>query len=68
MVFMASGEEYHEAKNSSQWLDQKRSLFTSQNFSENTNWETAAIHMSVNEEATRKETGQVNTPLVLQVH
>ena len=41
----------------------KKHRFTIHNFSENTNWETVAMHMSVAKETMRKETGRVNTPM-----
>ena len=50
MVFMASGVVFHDG-NTYHWWDQKHPPFPSQTFSENTNWETAAVHMSVAEEA-----------------
>ena len=62
MGFMAEGGWFHDG-NVSQWWDQKHPLFTSQTFSDNTNWETADMHMSVEEEAIRKVTGRVNAPL-----
>ena len=37
--------------------------FTSHNFSDNTNWETVAVHTSMAEAAIRKATGRVNASL-----
>ena len=61
--FIASGGEYHEARNFSHWLDQKCPSFNIQTYLENTIWETVAVHMSVSKEAIRKATGRVNAPL-----
>ena len=57
MIFMASGGEIQESENVSPWMDQKRSSFPSLTGIENTDWETAAVHMSVAEEAIRKAMG-----------
>ena len=62
MVFVVAGGGFHDG-NASHWWDQKHHLFPSHIFSENTNWETAAIHISVAEQAIRKATGRVNAPL-----
>ena len=62
MVFMATGGVFHDG-NDSHWWDQKHPSFPSQSSSENNNWDTTAVHMSVLEEAIRKATGRVNYPL-----
>ena len=62
MGFMATGGVFHD-ENVSHWWDQKHPLFTSNTCSENTIWETAAVHMSVSEEVIKKEVGRVNAPL-----
>ena len=62
LVLMSSGGEFHDG-NYSHWADQKNPSFTRSTYSYNTNWETAAMYISVAEEATRKETGRVNYPL-----
>ena len=46
MGFMTAGGGFHDG-NVSYWLDQKHPSFTSQTCSDNTNWETAAVRMSV---------------------
>ena len=65
MVFMASGGELHEAGNASHWLDQKHPSFYRQSCSDNNKWETEAMCMCMDEEATRKEIGRFNTPIKL---
>ena len=62
MGFMAAGGGFHDG-NVSHWWDQKDPSFSRQNFSDNTNWDTATVHMSVAEEAIRKSTGRFNAPL-----
>ena len=62
MGFMASGGRFNDG-NTSNWLYQKRPSFPNQTFSENTNWDTASVCISVAKEATRKATGRVNAPL-----
>ena len=62
MIFMAAGGLFNDG-NASHWRDHKHPSFISQTCSENTNWENADIHMSVAEEAIRKEIGRVNAPL-----
>ena len=47
MVFMDAGGEFHDDKNASQWLYQKHPSFPILTYSENTNWETAAVCMRV---------------------
>ena len=42
----------------SHWWDIKKNTFTSQTFSENTNWDTATVHISLAEEVRRKATGR----------
>ena len=62
MGFMASEGEFHDG-NDAHWADQKQTSFTSPTNSENTNWETAEVCMSVAQEATRKATCRINYPL-----
>ena len=59
MVFMAEGGVFHNVY-ASHWWYQKQPSFPSQTFSDNTNWETAAVHMSMEEEAIIKATCRVN--------
>ena len=59
IVFMASGEGFHDG-NVSHWWDQKHFSIPIQNCSDNTNWETAAVHISV---AVRKSTDRFNDPI-----
>ena len=63
MGFMASGGESHEYRNSYHWWYQKRPSFTNQTYSENNNWETTAMHKSVEKEAATKAAGRENSPL-----
>ena len=51
MWFMASGREIQGSENISPFMDQKCSSSPSLTDTDNTNWETAAVHMSVAEEA-----------------
>ena len=53
MGSMVTGGGSHDAKYFHWWY-QKHPLFPIQTFSENPNWVTADVHMSVAEEATRK--------------
>ena len=46
MEFMASGGEFHYG-NTSHWADQKRHTFPRSTYSDNNNWGTTAICMSV---------------------
>ena len=62
MGFMASVVEFHDGNNS-HWADQKQPSFTSSNYPDNTNWETAAVCMSVDKQEIRKATGRVNATL-----
>ena len=62
MVFMDTGGGFHDG-NVSHWWDQKQPSFTSQTCSENINWETAAVHMSVAGEATIKANDRFNAPM-----
>ena len=62
MGFRASGGIFND-ENAYDWWDQKHPSFTNQTCSENTNWKAAAVCMSVDEEAIRKATGRVNSPL-----
>ena len=61
--FMASGGEYHKARNNYHWLDQKHPYFTSPTCSDNTNWETETVCTSVDEYAIRKATSWVKAPI-----
>ena len=63
MGFMASGGEIQGSDNTPPWMGRKCSSFLSLTDTENTNWETAAVHMSVAEDAIRKATGRFNTPV-----
>ena len=62
MGFTESGGEIQGSENTSPWMDQKCSSFPSLTGTDNNNWETAAVHMRVAEEAMRKSTGMSNTP------
>ena len=62
MVIMASGGVFNYG-NSSNWWNQRHHSFPNQTCSENTNWETAVVCMSVAEEAIKKATGRVNALL-----
>ena len=44
-------------------MDRKRSYFPSLNGNNTTNWDITSVHMSVVEEAIRKEIGRFNTPV-----
>ena len=63
MRFMASGGEIQGSENTSPWMDRKFSSFPSLNGTNNINWETAAVHMSVAKEAISKATGRFDTPV-----
>ena len=62
MGFIALGEYFHDG-NFYHSCNQKHPSFPSQNFLENTNWETADVHMSVAEEAIIKARDRFNYPL-----
>ena len=62
MGLMVSGGGFYNG-NASHWWDWKNPSFPNQTCSENTNWDTAAVCMSVAKEAIRKSTGGVNTSL-----
>ena len=62
MGFMAEGRVFNDG-HVYHWWYQKHSSFPIHNFSDNTNWETSALHMSVTEEAIQKASGRVNAPL-----
>ena len=62
MVLMAAGGGFPDG-NVSHWWDQKHPSFPSQTCSENTNWDTATVCMSVAKEDIRNATGMVNAPL-----
>ena len=62
MRLMSSGEEFHD-ENASHLAYQKQTSFTRSTYSENTNWETASMCMSLEKESIRKATGRVNTPM-----
>ena len=57
MGFMATGG------NDSHWEYQKHTSSSKSSYSDNTNWDTAAVCMSVDKEAKRKAKGRVNDPL-----
>ena len=63
MVFMALSGEIQGSENTPPWMDRKRSSFPYLTVTENTNWETVIMHMSLAEEAIRKATGRFNTPV-----
>ena len=63
MVFMASGGEIKVSEKTPPWMDQKRSSLPSLTGTENTNRDTADVCMIVAEEAIRKETCRLNTPV-----
>ena len=63
MGFMESSVEIQGSENTPPWMDRKRSYFTSLNGTENTNWKTAAVCMSMAEEAIIKATSRFNTPV-----
>ena len=63
MRLMDSGKKYHEARNYYHQLYQKQPSFHIPTCSENTNWDTAAMNMSLDEEAIRKATDRVDAPL-----
>ena len=63
MVFMASGGEIKGSENKSPWMDRKRPDLPSLTGTNNTNWETAAVKMSVDEGAIRKATDKFNNPV-----
>ena len=63
MGFMESGGEILGSENTPPCMKRKHSSFPSLTGTKNTNWETAAVYMSVDEEATRKATGGLNTPV-----
>ena len=63
MGFMASGREIQGSENTPPWMDLKCSYLPSLTVTKNTNWETAAMYMSVYEEAIRKATGRFNNPV-----
>ena len=62
MGFIASGGGFHYG-NSSHQCYQKHLSYPGQTCSDNTNWDTAAVHMSVSEESIRKATCRVNALL-----
>ena len=61
--FMELGREIQGSENTPPWMDRKRSSLPSLTGTNNTNWETAAVHLSVAENAIRRETGRFNAPL-----
>ena len=63
MVFMASGREIQGSENAFTQMDRKLLSFPSRTGTNNTNWETSEVQMSVAEESTRKEIGRFNTPM-----
>ena len=60
---MASGGEIQGSENTPPWMEQKRSSFHSLTGTENTDWDTAVVHMSVDEEVIIKATGSFNNPV-----
>ena len=63
MGFMASGGEIQVSKNTTPWMDRKRSYLPSLTDINNTNWETASMYTSVAEEATRKAKSRFKNPV-----
>ena len=57
------GGEIQGSENTPPWMDQKRSSFPSLTGTDNTNWDTVAICMSMVEDAIRKPTDSFNTPV-----
>ena len=55
MEFMDSGGEFND-ENASHWATQKYPSFPRSTYSDNTNWETADVYMSVAEESIIKAT------------
>ena len=51
---MAPGGYFFDG-NAAHWADQKQTSFTRSTYSDNTNWETAAVCISVVDEAIRKK-------------
>ena len=62
MGFMAAGGGFRDG-DVYHWWYQKQPSFTIQTCSENTNWDTATVRMSVDEEDIRNTTGRVNAAL-----
>ena len=63
MGLMAPGGKFYDG-NAAHWCDQTPPpSFPRQTCSENTNWETAAVQMSVAEEYIKKATGRFNRPM-----
>ena len=62
MGFMASGGLFYDGNNS-HWEDHKQPSFIRLNYSDNTNYYTVAVFISVSKEAIRNETDKVNTPM-----
>ena len=60
---MALGGKVQVSENTSPLMDQNLSSFTSLTGTNNTNWETTDMHISVAEDTIRKATGRLNTPL-----
>ena len=63
MGFMESGEEIQGSVHTPPWMDQTHSSFPSLTGTKNTNWDIAAVYMSMAEEAVGKATGGFNTPV-----
>ena len=64
MGFMASGRKIQVSENTSPCMDRKRSSFPSLTGTNNTNWGTTVVHMSVAEKAKLKAVVRFNNPLV----
>ena len=62
MGFMATGRGFHDG-NVSHWWYHKQPSFLNQTCPDNTNWETAAMHMSVAEDSIINATDRSNAPL-----
>ena len=63
MGLMAQGGEIQGSENTPPWMERKRSPPTSLTGADSTNWETADVNTSGDEEAIRKATCRLNTPV-----
>ena len=61
--FMASGGGIKGSENTPPWMDRKCLSFPYLTGTNNINWDTAAVCISIDEEATIKVTGRFNTPV-----
>ena len=63
VVFVASGWKNQVSENTPPWMDRKCSYLPSPTGTENTNWDTAAVCMGMDEEYIKKATGRLHTPV-----